>query len=414
MSQAPAKVLRVAIACGGTGGHLFPGVAVAQQLKSRGCVVTLLVSQKEIDQIAVQGLEAFEVLALPAVGLARGRPLQFLTGFTRSYLRARRHFRRSPPAAVLAMGGFTSAPPVLAARRLGAPAFLHESNTIPGRANRWLSWGAAKVFTGFPGTGRRLHAKNVAFTGTPVRTQFQPREPGPCRWALGLDPDRPVVLVMGGSQGAGAINRLVFDTLPLLAQPAPDLQWLHLCGARDFDAASKAYQAVGARAVVHPFFREMELALGAATVALSRAGASSLAELAAMRVPPILIPYPAATDDHQMHNARAYQESGAAVLLAQKDADPQALARLFLDLVRNPGTRLAMLRALGVWHKPGAAEQIAQAILESLGADAGERGRGAEAASLRGGAHDAAPPAPEWQCGARRSLKPATPEEEAA
>ena len=129
----------VAIACGGTGGHLFPGVAVGEQLLLRGCDVTLLVSPKEVDQQAVKSATGMGVATLPAVGMTRGKLLSFVAGFWKSYRAAKTLFRGRTPQAVLAMGGFTSAPPVLAGRACGAATFLHDSNTIPGKANRWLA-----------------------------------------------------------------------------------------------------------------------------------------------------------------------------------------------------------------------------------------------------------------------------------
>jgi UDP-N-acetylglucosamine--N-acetylmuramyl-(pentapeptide) pyrophosphoryl-undecaprenol N-acetylglucosamine transferase len=181
-----------------------------------------------------------------------------------------------------------------------------------------------------------------------------------------LDAKRPTVLVVGGSQGASGLNDLVLGALPLLARSAPELQWLHLAGSRDTERVQEAYEAARLRAVVHSFFGGMELALGAATAAISRAGASSLAELAAMRVPAILVPYPDATDNHQLHNAEAFVHSGAARLLEQRVASPELLARSVLELVNEPGTRERMKRALALWQTPHAAEQIAEAILSNL------------------------------------------------
>jgi UDP-N-acetylglucosamine--N-acetylmuramyl-(pentapeptide) pyrophosphoryl-undecaprenol N-acetylglucosamine transferase len=375
----------IAIACGGTGGHLFPGLAVARQLLERACAVTLLVSPKEIDQQAIGQGKGMRVVTLPAVGLTRGRALAFGRGFLQSYLLSKRVFRPAPPQAVLAMGGFTSAPPLLAAKRSGALSFLHESNTIPGRANRWLSWVVDQAFVGFPESERRLHCSNVMVTGTPVRPQFQPRDPGACRHALGLDPARPTILVMGGSQGASGINQLVLQSLPALARSAADWQWLHLAGATEVSIVRTAYSRLNLRVVVHAFFAEMEIALGAATVALSRAGASSLAELAAMGVPSILVPYPGATDAHQLYNALAWQQTGAACLLQQKGASAAALSSILSDLVQNVGARETMQRSLAQWHYPRAAEQIADIILKSLAIrnqlPAGSRAPGNSAAS---------------------------------
>jgi UDP-N-acetylglucosamine--N-acetylmuramyl-(pentapeptide) pyrophosphoryl-undecaprenol N-acetylglucosamine transferase len=279
------------------------------------------------------------------------------------------------------MGGFTSAPPILAAKKAGAQTFLHESNTIPGRANRWLSRMVHLAFVGFPTAGVRLHNRNVMVTGTPVRPCFQAREARRCRAALGFDPAHPVLLVMGGSQGASGLNELVLRSLPLLASRAPDLQWLHLTGPSDVNKVLKAYAALKLKALVHPFLGEMELALGAATAAVCRAGASSLAELAAMRVPAVLVPYPTATDNHQFHNARAFEASGAARLLEQRTATPDLLAQLLSDLIEKPAVQENIRNALAQWHAPRAAEQMVEAILATVAAKAGN-GRHAKLPSV--------------------------------
>jgi UDP-N-acetylglucosamine--N-acetylmuramyl-(pentapeptide) pyrophosphoryl-undecaprenol N-acetylglucosamine transferase len=366
MTRDLAPTPRVAIACGGTGGHLFPGLAVAEELRRRGCAVTLLISPKEVDQQAVQGAAGVEVVTLPAVGLSRGGGLAFARGFARSYVAARRLFRPDPPDAVLAMGGFTSAPPILAGRALGARTFLHESNTIPGRANRWLSWVIHQAFAGFPGAVPRLRARRVKVTGTPVRPRFQPGDVASRRQGLGLDPSRPVLMVTGGSQGASGLNDLVAQTLPLLAKLAPELQLFHLTGPNDVEKVEKVCAANEITAVVRPFFGEMHLALGAASVVIARAGASSLAELAAMRVPCILVPFPAATDNHQYFNALAFEKTGAARLMQQKDARPDLLAPTVVELASNAAIRGPMQDALARWHAPQAAQEIAESIMQAI------------------------------------------------
>ena len=218
----------IAIACGGTGGHLFPGLAVAQQLQERGCDVALLVSPKEVDQQAVKSVLGMEIFTLPAVGLQDRNYFSFARSFWNSFRAAQKIFKQRRPAAVLAMGGFTSAPPVFAAKISGSKTFLHESNTIPGRANRLLARFVDAAFIGFPETAARLRSKKTLTTGTPVRPQFSQsaiRNPQSAI-ALGLDPGRPVVLVVGGSQGARGLNDLVLSALPLLKDRG--WQWLHL------------------------------------------------------------------------------------------------------------------------------------------------------------------------------------------
>jgi len=371
--SSPARPL-VALACGGTGGHLFPGMAVSEELMIRGCDTVLLVSPKDVDQQIMQSAGGAEFATLPSVGMVKGRRLQFIGGFIKSYREVRRLFARRPPQAVLAMGGFTSAPPVLAGRSTGALTFLHESNTVPGRANRWLAHFVNQAFIGFPEAAGRLHHPNVLCTGTPVRPQFQPADPSASRVALGLHPLRPLVLVMGGSQGASGVNDLVLRALPQLLHAAPELQFLHLTGSNEVDKVRAGYELHKARAIVRPFLSEMELALGAATVAVSRAGGSSMAELATMRLPAVLIPYPFAADNHQFYNAQAFADGGAAFLFDQKSGTGEKLAAMLLSVLNEKGLRDRMAASLGRWHAPHAAEVIADRVLALLQSkDSGRR-----------------------------------------
>jgi UDP-N-acetylglucosamine--N-acetylmuramyl-(pentapeptide) pyrophosphoryl-undecaprenol N-acetylglucosamine transferase len=356
----------VAIACGGTGGHLFPGLAVARELIDLNCRVIVLISPKEIDQTAAQQASGMEVVTLPAVGLTQGRKLAFLRGFISSYRASSALFRKERPAAALAMGGFTSAPPLLAARRFGAKVYLHESNTIPGRANRWLSWIVEHAFVGFEESLSRLHATTGEVTGTPVRPQFQPIAAREARARLGLAPDVPTILVTGGSQGASGLNQLVCDALPLLKEALPAIQFLHLTGINDVAKVQQAYVREDVPALVSPFLAEMNLALGAADLAISRSGASSLAELAAMAVPSILVPFPAATDDHQRHNAAAYERTGAAIVCDQKATTTQGFANQVLRILQEQALAEKMRKEAAKWHRPHAARQIAEIILRQV------------------------------------------------
>lgn len=354
----------VAIACGGTGGHLFPGLAIAGQLKQHGCDVALLVSPKQVDQQAVKTARDLEIFTLPAVGLQNHNYPAFAGSFVKSLLAARKIFRRRRPDAVLAMGGFTGAPPVFVAKDMSAKTFLHESNTIPGRANRFLARFVDEAFVGFPDAAGRLRTKKISATGTPVRPQFSPDSrlaASNSRVLLGLDPQCPTVLVVGGSQGASGLNALIVSALPLLA--GKNWQWLHLTGANDCAKVQAAYAAHRLKAVVKPFLAEMDLALGAATATVSRAGASSLAELAAVRLPSLLVPYPAAADNHQFFNARAFEATRASRLLEQKGARAETLASLLVELMEDESSRATIQAALAQWHAPRAAEQIAETIL---------------------------------------------------
>lgn len=355
--------LHVALACGGTGGHLFPGLAVAQELVQLGCDITLCISPKEVDQQAVRGLIGMEVLTLPVVALQGGNLLRFLRATWIARGQARKAFAVKRPHAVLGMGGFTSTPPVLAGKSVGAVTFLHESNLLPGRANRLLAHLVDECFVGFPESVGRLWNPRVTHTGTPVRPNIEPQETSACRMGLGLNPDKPVLLIMGGSQGASGLNELVLSALPALSSGMPDLQFLHLSGERDLNMVRAAHAPLGRRSVVRAFFSEIEFALGAATLVVSRSGASTLAEIAAMRLPSILVPFPHAADNHQHLNAAAFANSGAALLLEQS-TPPPVFAREVLRLATNPLRREAMGAALKRWHCPDAPARIARRVLE--------------------------------------------------
>jgi UDP-N-acetylglucosamine--N-acetylmuramyl-(pentapeptide) pyrophosphoryl-undecaprenol N-acetylglucosamine transferase len=272
----------------------------------------------------------------------------------------------------LAMGGFTSAAPILAGKLAGAATYLHEANSIPGRANRWLSPFVDQVFISFSMAALRLRNRSVTLTGMPVRPQFQETEPGAaCRIALSLHPEKPVLLITGGSQGASSVNSLICEALPLFKAAMPGLQFIHLTGTGDVEKVRRAYALNGLRAVVYPFLTEMELALGAATVAVTRAGASSLAEMAAMRVPAILIPYPWAADDHQYFNARSFADSGAARLMPQRNLTAKSLSDAVLEMIRDDGARQSARAALDKWFFPNAAADIANKIFRSIDGSAG-------------------------------------------
>src|SRR5271154_284316 len=340
----------VAIACGGTGGHLFPGLAVAGELKKRGCQIALLISPKDVDQQAVKSAQGFEIFTLHAVALQNGNYSSFAKSFWKSFCASKKIFKQRKPDAVLAMGGFTSAPPVVAARKFGAKTFLHESNIIPGKANRFLSRFVDAAFIGFPEGAARLKTCKISVTGTPVRSQFQPRDAAECRVALGLELNCPTILVMGGSQGASGLNEMILSALPLLDDR--NWQWFYLTGTNDFERVKQTYAPRGFKAMVKPFLAEMDLALGAATISVSRSGASSLAEIAAMRLPSLLVPYPTAADNHQFFNALAFEKTGAAKLLKQKNSTPEKLAAILIELVENETVRSKMQSALAQWHAP--------------------------------------------------------------
>lgn len=357
--------LRAIIACGGTGGHLFPGLAVAEVLHARGHEVLLFVSEKEIDSTALNAHPQFRAEKLPSVGMPRNPLSPAFIGFLRRCLESQRHslrvFKKFRPHVVLGMGGFTSTPPIIAARLRGIPSFIHESNAIPGRANKLAARFATRVLLGFEDCRAAFGGSECIVTGTPVRKNLgQPLDRAAALRVFGLHPDRQTLLVTGGSQGASGINQLLFKTVPLLDRSR--LQIIHLTGKNDDRLASANYQREEIPHFVAPFHHRMEEAYSAADLVVSRSGASSLSEIARFGLPSLLIPYPFATDDHQSANAAIFTRTGAAESIKEKEASPDSFAGQLTRLLDDPARRAAMSEAARRLDTGSAAEDVADVM----------------------------------------------------
>jgi UDP-N-acetylglucosamine--N-acetylmuramyl-(pentapeptide) pyrophosphoryl-undecaprenol N-acetylglucosamine transferase len=329
--------MNAVIACGGTGGHLFPGIAVAEVLRDRGHEVILLVSEKEIDALALSGRTNFRFEKLPTVGLPSPFSpaiLGFIRRFYESLSLCRSIYRKFKPQVVLGMGGFTSTAPVLAGRIRGVSTFIHESNAIPGKANRLTARMVRAVMLGFKECAPFFPKARTEVTGTPIRTELKPLDRQVAHQRLGLRTDLPTLLVMGGSQGASGINQAIIKSLPFL-HGAP-LQVIHLSGARDERLVADNYGREKIPAYISAFHHRMEEVYSAADLLVARAGAASLAEFAAFSLPSILIPFPYAADDHQTRNAEIYARAQAAVLVKESEITGELLARKIRELIESP------------------------------------------------------------------------------
>jgi UDP-N-acetylglucosamine--N-acetylmuramyl-(pentapeptide) pyrophosphoryl-undecaprenol N-acetylglucosamine transferase len=357
--------MKFVIAAGGTGGHLFPGLAVGEVLLKQGHEVMIIVSEKEIDAIATSGRPEFKIEKVTGVGLQRKSPLgllQFARKFYAGYRQCRELFRRFEPDAVLGMGGFTSLAPILAGRRRGIPTFVHESNAIPGKANRLNARFCTAVLLGFEECARHFPKSTCKVTGTPVRQSLAERMDRTRALAeFSLQSDRKTILVMGGSQGAHGINTSVTGALETLK--ALPIQVVHLTGRDDEASAREAYRVAGVPAFVAPFWHRMEVAYSAADLAVARSGAASLTELSRFALPSLLIPYPFAAEDHQTLNAKIFERAGAAVLLNEREITPDLLSRklrLFLD---DPAHLSEMSSRSAALAPRDAAERVADVVL---------------------------------------------------
>jgi UDP-N-acetylglucosamine--N-acetylmuramyl-(pentapeptide) pyrophosphoryl-undecaprenol N-acetylglucosamine transferase len=326
----------------------------------------LLVSEKEIDTTALRAHPEFRSEKLPSIGLpAVLSPafIRFLQRAWESLSRCRVIFRRYRPLAVLSMGGFTSTAPLIVAKMAGIPSLIHESNSIPGRANQWGARFTSRVLLGFTECQPYFPKTTCIVTGTPVRTAMTaPLSRKQTLATFRLDPSRKTLLVTGGSQGASGINQLLFRAAPLLRHLP--LQIIHLTGERDDRLAAANYLRENIPAYVVPFHHHMEEALACSDLVISRAGASSLSELSHFGLPSILIPYPFATDNHQQSNASVFVRAGAAEMLLESETTPETLSRLIAHLLEDVRRRVNMATQARNVFPHDAAQRIVTAIEE--------------------------------------------------
>src|SRR5277367_4540947 len=357
--------MKIAIACGGTGGHLFPGLAVAEELRERGHDTLLLVSPKQIDAIALQGAEKQQTRALPGIGwpgFLSPRVFKFAFTLLSSWRECGQVYRDFQPTAVVGMGGFTSAIPLMLGRHLRLPTLIHESNAIPGRVTKMIAPWVNKTLLGFGGCANYLRQAHCVVTGTPVRRGLARVDRAVAAEKFGLNPALPIVLIMGGSQGAHGINQLVLKTLPMWHGNREEVQFVHLAGQADANIAEINYRRQRLTAVVQAFSTEMEHFYSLADVVISRSGAASLTELSHYGLPSVLVPYPAAADDHQSYNARIFERAGAARIMVESKTTPEALYELISELLTNIPMRNLMSEAARSLAGIDAAKRVAEEI----------------------------------------------------
>ena len=356
------KPINVLIACGGTGGHLFPGIAMAEALQKRGHLTLLLISEKKVDAEASAKYSHLRFETIPAVAKPATlslKMLPFLWKLWRTQAHCKKILRDFKADAVLGMGGFTSLPPVYAGHRLGLKTFVHDSNARPGRANVLTSRFCTEVFLGLDAAKVYFPHRKTANTGTPVRPEIlnlPSREEAAARF--GLDPQRPTIVIMGGSQGARRLNQLAAEAAVKL--PA-QTQVLHIAGALDFERVSETVQNREGYKILG-FCDQMPSAYAVADLIIARSGASSLTEISLAGLPSILVPFPYAADDHQTKNAEVFSSAGAAHLVQERDLDAEKLASLASGILLDLPTRERMAQAAHALAIPDAADRVCAAI----------------------------------------------------
>ncbi len=349
----------IVLAAGGTGGHLFPAQALAEELARRGHDVQLVTDERVADY--GKGFPASTIHIIPSATLTPGKPLrlpgQFLR-LLRGLMKARALFKRLKPAAVIGFGGYPSLPPLIAASQLGIPCAVHDQNSVMGRANRFLSRYADAVASSFPDlTGLPPQARRkLVFTGNPVRQIVidQARAPYPAfGGAFNL-------LVFGGSQGA----RFFAEFMPkvagfLMPETRVRLSVVQQCRPEDLEAVRAAYQKTGITHFLSSFFGDMPNRIAGSHLVFCRSGASTIAELGVIGRPAAMVPLPHALDNDQLRNAESFAKAGAGWVKPQAGLEPEGFAAFLQDVMQHPD-RLLSAAAAALGHgKPDAAQRLA-------------------------------------------------------
>ncbi|MFW6357936.1 MAG: undecaprenyldiphospho-muramoylpentapeptide beta-N-acetylglucosaminyltransferase [Chroococcales cyanobacterium] len=348
MSDQPTRLL---IAASGTGGHLFPALAVAQQLKDYE--IDWLGVPDRLEQTLVP--EEYSLYTIQVAGFQQPFGLntfRILLRLIRSIRQVQSLLKNKKIDIVFSTGGYIAAPAIIAARLSGIPVVLHESNAIPGKVTRWFAPLCTTVAIGFENAAKYLPRSKTVWVSTPVRQEFQQPQP----LDLPIPDAVPLIVVLGGSQGAVAVNQFVRECAPAWLNEGAYI--VHLTGYQDPDVSNFSHP----RYIAIPFYSNMAGLLQRANLAVSRAGAGTLTELAITETPAILIPYPYAAEDHQAFNAKVFEEAGAAIVYSQANLTPEILESRVLRLLKSPEDLKEMAEQAATLAVKDSAIQIANLI----------------------------------------------------
>lgn len=365
---------RIVLTGGGTGGHIYPALAVAELLKNDIQVESILyigASGHMEEKLAAE--RRLEFSGLEVSGMPRKLSMQLLRWpfqISGATAKARYMLRNFKPTVVLGTGGYASAPPLMAAYLTGIPYAIHEPDAHPGLVNRLLAGNARLVSCGMEGAVDTLKSRcgKVVVNGNPVRQSFVSllRRDSACA-VLGLNPSLRTLLITGGSQGARALNDAVLEALPALLQAEPQLQIIHQVGQKNIAEFKQQLPEVARnqpRYLLRDYFDDLSVAYAVSDLAICRSGAMTIAELTVTGTPALFIPYPFAAADHQMHNAQSMQSRGAAVVIAQENLTAQSLAQEVLAIVQSEERLQSMRAAMLAMAKPQAASDLANQLKE--------------------------------------------------
>jgi UDP-N-acetylglucosamine--N-acetylmuramyl-(pentapeptide) pyrophosphoryl-undecaprenol N-acetylglucosamine transferase len=360
--------IRLLLTGGGTGGHLFPAIATAQEFQRRlpGTEVLFVGTRRKMDSGSLEayGFASRSIVSYGVKGKNIVQLLKAVAALPLSYVQAVAILRQFRPDIVFGVGGYVTGPVVAAAKSIGIPTIIHEQNSVPGLANRKLGKIVDRICLSLPGSGQYFPREKTVHTGNPVRKKILDLLTGD---HPGKESRKPTMLVLGGSQGASGVNRLVMEAfLSPEYNLSSRLNLIHQTGERDLKMVIDGYKKAGVRVNVKPFFTRMEKVYERADFLVSRAGATTLSEIAVLGKPAVLIPYPYAADDHQTKNAEFYVEGGGAVMYREKDLSGSLLASCIVELVSDKNKLESMGRAMTELSWPDAPEKIVACCLELL------------------------------------------------
>lgn len=360
--------MTIFIAAGGTGGHLYPAIALARAFLDRNPTTRIVfVGTSRGLESKVLAHEGFELALISAKPIMGKGPLDVLSGLWAmpvSLWESRKLLHRRRPDLVIGVGGYTSPMMVLAAALAGVPRVIVEPNAHPGLANKAVGPFVHRVFLAFSSAAAAFRSSKVRVVGTPIRREFLTQCVPSSRTPSG---DRRHVLIFGGSQGAKAINSAAIEGLPTLLKQRPEITVTHQTGELDHRRVTEAYQRAGVSVNAVPFLYDMPTVINAADLVVARSGAMTVAELTACGKPAILIPLPTAIYDHQTKNAKVMQDAGAAVVIPQPQLNAQTLAGELASILGNPETMRAMSAASLSLRRMDAAEAIVRECYALIG-----------------------------------------------
>lgn len=360
------RFIRAIIAGGGTGGHLFPGIAIARELEKRfeDSVILFVVGRQRMESEILSrygySVESINVEGMKGRGWKKG--VSVITKLPYSFFQSISLINKFSPALVIGVGGYSSGPFCLAARFKGIPTAIHEQNSYPGLTNRLLSGFVDRVFVSFDESKAYLKGKKLVLTGNPVREEFFSDSDIEKK-----DPKKFTILVVGGSQGAMAINKAFAESLAYLNNIGRHPVVIHQTGKTDYNRVQEDYLNRDLKGELNPFIQDMKTAYNRADLVISRAGATTIFELAALGKPSILIPYPFATNEHQEINARSLVRVGGAEMILEKDLTREGMANAIIKHMDNRPALEEMGTQAGKMGRRDAAELIVDQLLERIG-----------------------------------------------